>query len=135
MEYIKNNKGKVIVAIIIIIIIVWLIYSKKIFSTSKTFANKTTLAPNRLVLYYTSWCKISKDFLPEWKKCEKYVQTYLPTLEITSILCDENQELCDEQQIKGYPTIILYAGGNKIVYAGERSVESIVNFIKANIKN
>lgn len=42
----------------------------------------------------------------------------------------ENKELCNEQEVDGFPTIYIYLNGNKVEeYNGNRSIEDLIEYI------
>ena len=79
------------------------------------------------VLYYADWCGYCKQFMPEW---DKFCNQRLTNITTEKINCAQNQEMCQNSDILGFPTIILYNGNNKSVYHGERTVKGLNNFTK-----
>ena len=51
-------------------------------------------------------------------------------LDIAEVNCDENTALCTSQQVKGYPTLIFYSGGNKAEYTGRRKFDQLMSFVR-----
>ena len=46
---------------------------------------------------------------------------------------ETNQALCQEQEIKSYPTLIAFKGGSKAgAYRGDRSLEALKSFVNTN---
>ena len=76
---------------------------------------------NKLVLYYTSWCGWSQQFLPIWNEFKnKYPNIITETIECSNNNC---------QTIKGYPTIIYYKNGVPQLYTGNRTVTDLYQFV------
>lgn len=82
---------------------------------------------DKLVLYYTNWCGISRQFKPIWDKFCQETKTGIITEEIN---CENNNNKCNLMNIKGYPTIILHkTDGQNIEFRQERTVQSLENFV------
>jgi len=90
---------------------------------------------NEIVLYYTSWCGYSRQFLPEWQKFEEYAKNNLKNLKVTTIACESgNENLCTQKGIEGFPTVVLYPkNGTEITFDKERKMEKIIDFVKEEI--
>ena len=87
-------------------------------------------AGDRLVLYYTEWCGASQQFKPVWSR---FITDAKPSVRCTAIDCDKDDKVCRDNQIKGYPTVILHkADGRNIAFTGARTVESLNDFVKRN---
>jgi protein disulfide-isomerase A6 len=81
-----------------------------------------------LNIFYAPWCGHSKRFLPQARLAALAFQ---PELNITLGLtnCDQYHELCEEYDVKGYPTIKLFKNGIVQPYAGGRLAEGVVDFV------
>merc|ERR1719262_1991492 len=45
----------------------------------------------------------------------------------------ENQQLCDQADIEGYPTMKLYKNGHEVAtYEGDRTPQSMVDFVRGH---
>ncbi|AYV77155.1 MAG: thioredoxin [Barrevirus sp.] len=87
-----------------------------------------------IILYYASWCGHSRAFLPEWAKFKDWAKTNLPGLKVTEIKCeDENEELCKQREIGGFPTVIFYPKNKNIIkFMKERSMQKLIEFVNEN---
>jgi thioredoxin-like negative regulator of GroEL len=48
--------------------------------------------------------------------------------------CTNNAELCMNEDIKGYPSMILFKNGERLKdYTSSRQLENLVNFVEKNI--
>lgn len=90
-----------------------------------------------IVLYYASWCGHCKQLLPEWDKFEEFGKNKMTNIKVTKINCeDENEKICSQKEIKGYPTIRLYPKNKpEIEYSGERNQDKLIEFILNNISS
>jgi len=88
-----------------------------------------------LKVHVALWCGWSKKLIEqlnsdEFKNKFKNIEN-ICILEI--IDCEANKEVCDQSNVKGFPTIILQTkSGKNILYTGNRTTDNIINFIKAN---
>lgn len=117
--------------IIIIVIILICINFVKIdhFSTLSAIPNVIDNNADRLILYYTDWCGISRQFKPIWDKFSQENKTKVITIAIN---CEIDKDACN-LQLKGYPTVILYkANGQKIEFTEQRTLQNLHNFINKN---
>lgn len=87
----------------------------------------------QLVLYYADWCGHCQTLKPKWDElAAKYNGTQVGGYNVTidKVNGDEFPEKTQELQIKGFPTIIMYKDGEKTVYTGDRSMESLEEFVR-----
>jgi hypothetical protein len=54
-----------------------------------------------------------------------------PDLEVVDMKCDveENESKCRVPEVEGYPTVVLYDGDKPYVFNGDRTVDSLTNFV------
>ena len=84
----------------------------------------------KIVLYYVPWCPHCKDVMPEWNKLEQNMQG--TNTQVSKVDCEANPQAAKEQDVNGFPTIILFKNGKAIQYEGERTMEEIQNFIQSS---
>jgi thiol-disulfide isomerase/thioredoxin len=60
------------------------------------------------VMYYAEWCGHCKRAKPEFTKL---MESYNGPIKLSMIDCEENKEIAEKQQIKGFPTIRYYPNG------------------------
>ena len=111
----------VFIIILLIIIITYFLYNNK----SENMDNSNTKPI--LSLYYAEWCGHCKNVMPIWNKlsnnkvlCKKYD-------------CDKNKNICEANNVTGFPTILLHLSDKVIKYNGDRSYDDLNNFINTNI--
>jgi len=81
------------------------------------------------VEFYAPWCGHCKSLAPKYEKLGEMFASE-PTIIIAKVDATENDT---PAQIKGFPTLMLYAAGNKpnpITYSGERDEKSMFDWIK-----
>jgi len=99
----------------------------------KCFVSKETSSDNKLILFYATWCKYSKEICLDW---QEFVESnHLHDLSILAINCDDSDnphELASKYNVEGYPTVILHiAKSDNIYHFNEKiTVSKLNNFIK-----
>ena len=88
------------------------------------------------ILFYADWCGHCKNFMPIWESLTKTLPSN--KINMIKISCVEKEKQCNTiDDIKGYPTIIYVniQSKKKIIFSGQRTAESIIEFInKSNGK-
>jgi thiol-disulfide isomerase/thioredoxin len=82
----------------------------------------------KLYFFYADWCGYCKKFKPEWAKLKAEPNLGVQLEEVDC--SNEAPALAKEYDVKGFPTLILLNGSNKVTYEGERSANAIISFIK-----
>lgn len=103
-------------------------------NTEKNIVNESINSENNkpvLGLYYTAWCGFSKSFFPEWEKIKQELKEEVVCEQYN---CDESNEICNRNNIRGYPSLILHKiNGTKIPYNGQRDVISVCKFVREKL--
>jgi thiol-disulfide isomerase/thioredoxin len=128
----------------VLIIIVLIFFFVQIFSTStekfeevnEDVPVKTSNNNNNTKVYNfnTSWCGWSVKFQPEWDNFTQAVQSdpSLSGVEVIDVKCDnpENEKMCKDFEVNGFPTVIIDHNGQKGVYKGARDAKEMLETIK-----
>ncbi|XP_017778196.1 PREDICTED: thioredoxin domain-containing protein 5 [Nicrophorus vespilloides] len=87
------------------------------------------------VKFYAPWCGHCKRLAPTWEELgKKFIGN--PEVDIVKVDCtlEVNKQLCNDQEVEGFPTVFLYKDGKKISeYNGNRSLEDLFDFIKKHM--
>ena len=79
-------------------------------------------------LYYVEWCPHCQVVKPEWEKLENDEE--LKHINIVKINCEENEEIVNEKNIEGFPTILLTHNGKETGYNGGREYADFKNYLQ-----
>lgn len=81
-----------------------------------------------LMLFKAEWCGHCKNFLPVWNTLQKdYGNKYT----FTTYDLDNDKEVFDKWEIKGYPTLIINNRGKLMDYNGPREMEDMIDLMNA----
>lgn len=73
--------------------------------------------------------------MPTWSQlAEKFVGN--DNVKIAKVDCtiQENRDICSEQGINGFPTLVIYKEGKKISeYIGSRSLNDLFEFVETHV--
>ncbi|GHP05259.1 hypothetical protein PPROV_000401100 [Pycnococcus provasolii] len=84
------------------------------------------------VKFFAPWCGHCKKLAPTW---DELATTYAAddSVVVAKVDCTQEKALCQEQEIKSYPTLIAFKGGSKAgAYRGDRSLEALKSFVNTN---
>ena len=127
-----------------ILLTILLIFSFYIFFESsqegfecKADELKTRLASSEktLVLFYADWCGHCQRLEPVWdettgKAKDKMVKRNVGQKDVDKKTAAENQEIMDQFNIQGFPTIMVFHNGKAVPYEGERTTEAFLQQLK-----
>lgn len=92
---------------------------------------KSFLDENPLVLaeFFAPWCGYCKMLGPELSKASDVLNESHPNIKLAQIDCVDHAELCQEHEIRGYPTLKVFSNGESADYEGGRQAENIVEYM------
>ena len=108
------------------------------FRTFKTWGENPFEIDNygkniELNLFYTKWCKYSMEFMPMWNKLNSVLKD--EPIKLNTIDCDENKELCKQNNVNSFPTLILKVNNKTYIYNHQRNFYTIILWIRNKIHN
>nr|ADD38808.1 Probable protein disulfide-isomerase ER-60 [Lepeophtheirus salmonis] len=81
-----------------------------------------------LVKFYAEWCGHCKSLAPAYEQAASELLQNSPPISLVKVNCPENEELCKEFDVSGYPTLKIFKKGKIISdYKGGRTKNDIVN--------
>jgi thiol-disulfide isomerase/thioredoxin len=85
--------------------------------------------------FNTEWCGWSKKFQPEWDKFSENIKSNpkLTHVEAVDVKCDksENESMCENYKVPGYPYVIIEVNDKRMPYNGERTALNLTQFISS----
>jgi len=87
-----------------------------------------------LILFHAEWCGHCKTLMPIWDAISNFIPS--KKLNVLKVSCVEKEKECSNiKEVKGYPTIMFVnlKENNIVIYSGERTAESIIQFINDSI--
>ncbi len=81
-------------------------------------------------------CGWSLKFKPEWDSFMTYVANpanNMTHVQAYDVRCDkkENQRICNEYNVPGYPYVVIEVNGSRTSYEGERTKDALVAFVSS----
>lgn len=87
------------------------------------------------IKFYSPYCHHCKAFEPTWKTIYKKLNNTYEELNFASINCVSQGDLCDELDIKVYPSVNLYNDGKLVeILKGVQASDYLETFIKGHIE-
>ncbi|CCH46454.1 putative secreted protein [Wickerhamomyces ciferrii] len=96
--------------------------------TQETFSKYINENPLVLAEFFAPWCGHCKALGPNFAKAADILDS--KNIQLAQIDCTEEQELCQEHGIRGYPTLKVFRGeSDPSDYEGPRSADGIVDYM------
>jgi len=110
---------------------------KLFFLDSNNF--KTSISNGIWIVFFgATWCPHCRHLTPDWAKFQAEAEAQelesKYDFHVAKVECTESEDICREQNLRGYPTIFLFNNGERKAEANERSPEYLMEFSKKNIE-
>ncbi|XP_023017585.2 thioredoxin domain-containing protein pretaporter [Leptinotarsa decemlineata] len=89
------------------------------------------------VKFFAPWCGHCKRLSPTWDGLREKFSTN-SKVKVFKIDCtlEENKQLCNDEEVEGFPTLFLYKDGERISeYSGSRSLEDLYEFVLKHVRH
>ncbi|KAL0113883.1 hypothetical protein PUN28_011311 [Cardiocondyla obscurior] len=89
------------------------------------------------VKFFAPWCGHCKRLAPTWEELGKkfFGNEFVNIVKVDCTL-DVSKQLCNEQEVDGFPTLYLYRNGRKVSeYNGSRNLEDLYDFVMNHLKS
>jgi thioredoxin domain-containing protein 5 len=97
--------------------------------TAATFGNAINEGVT-FVKFYAPWCGHCQNLAPVLDQLAEVTHSTTRT-SVAKVDCTVEESLCQNYQIMGYPTLIVFSEGEKKAeYKGARDLDSLLKFLK-----
>ncbi|PSC75035.1 domain containing [Micractinium conductrix] len=75
-----------------------------------------------LIEFYAPWCGHCRQLAPKWRKLAEALHG---VVKVGAVNCEQQQALCQQNGIRGYPSMKAFSGGRLHDYQGDRSAKHL----------
>lgn len=95
--------------------------------TAATFNKWVANEPLALVEFFAPWCGHCKALAPHYE--EAATELLKSNVKLAKVDCTQEEKLCAEQEVSGFPTLKVFRNGASSPYSGTRKKEGIVSYM------
>jgi len=99
--------------------------------TEASFA-KSVASGDTFIKFYAPWCGHCQKLAPTWDELAKKFEKDA-VVKVAKVDCTQHQSVCQEHEVRGYPTLAYFRNGRKIeTYKGARNLADLTDFMNTN---
>lgn len=98
--------------------------------TADSYAALMSSGKNGMVKFYQPWCGHCTSMKPAWDEASAAAHS---SVFLADVNCSDEEDLCKEIGVSGYPTIKVYKDGEVTDYNGGRSVEELSTYAETEL--
>lgn len=122
------NSSKTMKSVLIVFLIV-VLFTSVFYGVKHYKEGFDAMYDNSFILVHMTNCGHCKTLLPIWADAEQSNTTQI-TMRAVEMSEPEGVKLCEEHNINGFPTMILFKNDTSTNYSGERTKEGILAFLE-----
>ncbi|KAI9505764.1 protein disulfide-isomerase precursor [Coemansia spiralis] len=98
---------------------------------TENFKEWTSAQKLALVEFYAPWCGHCKALAPAYEKAATTLKD--EEIALAKVDCTEEQALCEEMKIPGFPTLKVFKDGEHATYNGTRKESGIISYMRKQL--
>ncbi|WWD17618.1 protein disulfide-isomerase domain [Kwoniella shandongensis] len=95
--------------------------------TQSSFKKEVFNEDLALVEFFAPWCGHCKNLAPHYEEAATELKS--KNIKLAKVDCTEEQALCGEYGVNGYPTLKVFRNGVPVDYTGPRKADGIISYM------
>lgn len=96
--------------------------------TASTFSSTVDPEPLMLVEFFAPWCGHCQALKPHYEEAATALKP--EGIKLAKVDCTEEEKLCSDQDVGGYPTLNVFRKGVPSEYSGTRKADGIISYMQ-----